>query len=208
MPQEGSPYLSVTQVLEDNGLGRYSNSNIPHQNLEIAGNRGVGVDLAAQNYFEFGQYIIDKDYQPFMDAFELAVEQLEIQKPMFSQLKMRSHLLRCDGILDFFTRTIDGDCLIDLKTGEPSGRHPDGRKYDHHHAVDLQTIGYKIIALSDPNTPNDPMGTWLKLALCKRRALYLLKNGSYRWFHLDNDDEDEQVFRAALTLSNYRRVTA
>lgn len=42
----------------------------------------------------------------------------------------------------------------------------------------------------------------------QRRALYLLKNGSYRWFHLDNDDEDEQVFRAALTLSNYRRVTA
>lgn len=205
MPNPLSPWPSVTQVIEEEKLGRYSFSNLPAPVLEKAGERGTRIHALAGwslTGMDGGSPFLPPDELGYFEALQLAIKEKSIGEALLSEHYMECPDLKLNGTLDALVRTVDGPTLLDIKSGEPKGKHPNGYPYDYHPSVGLQTAGYECLLRNDPVFLTATYyGEYL--TNLKRRALYLRSNGTYRWIHLDSGG-DRATFLAALHTVNYR----
>lgn len=232
MPQPGSPFYSVTEVLSVLGLGRYSHSRVPEGVLERAGTRGSILHASFAHHlmgpnsrFPDGRNIFHtvEGLQPYQDAFERAVSELGIGTPLYAEYAMRNDRLALDGTLDYFG-PVHAACnapndpayatpaFVDFKTGEPRGRHPDGSRYDVHPSVGLQVAGYAALLgergrLAVPVPGSTTQLQPIDVNDAPRFALYLLNDATYRFIPLD-DPSDRATMLACVRVANLaRRLT-
>ena len=175
----GSQVRSVTQIM--GALRDFA--NIPAAVLDFASQRGTAVHKACllweRESLDPGS--VDEAVKPYLTAWQAFVadakpEWAVREEPRYDPVN------RFAGTPDGAGWLLNDYAVVEIKTTA-----------DLHPAFGVQLAGYKRLVIVNDEFPDNT----------KRFAVHLRKDGSYR-VHEYTNAADEAVFRACLTIANWR----